>query len=115
MTPGGCSPDTSLEQKACLFSLLLKVVLMGEGWAWMNLDFTWTFHILCECVKPGGGGVPQLPRDPWPQTVTEAKVGVSGESMRKGLAGTWQADPGVSTWRDEWESRIETPPPQPHR
>lgn len=87
--PGGCSPDTSLQQKACLFSLLLKVVLKGEDWAWMDLDFTWTYHILCKCVKRVGV---------WPQTVTEAKVGVSGESMRNGLAGTWQADPGVPTW-----------------
>lgn len=54
--PGGCSPAASLQRKACLFSLFVKVVLMGEVWGWMNLGFTYTYHILCECVNMGGAG-----------------------------------------------------------
>lgn len=104
----------------------------------MNLGFICTYHILCECVNTGVGGVFSSYLEIRGFTVDKAKVVVSGESMRDGLAGTLQADPGSSpgvnkqtnkmawpgrsgpSWgatpslsRDGWESSIATPLPFP--
>lgn len=54
----------------------VRVVLMGEVWCGVNLGFTvYLKYTLWVCVHTGGGGVSF--RDPWFQTVNEAKVSVS--------------------------------------
>lgn len=82
--PDGHPVATTLQQKERLFSVLGKVVLVGEVLVWNESE---AHHVpiinFVDCVNIGG--FLQFSRNPWPQTVTEAKVSVSGEPVRDGM------------------------------
>lgn len=79
---------------------------MGEVWGGMNPGFTCTYGILFECVNSGWVGGSPASRDPWPQTVSEAKVGVGGELIND-PAGPCRQTLGAFTWSKEtkWHAK----------